>query len=53
MGRMKLGELSTAVGGLDYAVVGTAVSRMKKRMEEGDLKRELRKLKDQLSKNEM
>ncbi len=53
MGRMKLGELATAVGGLDYAVVGTAVSRMKKRMEEGDLKRELRKLKDKLSKFEM
>jgi len=53
MGRMKLGELGTAVGGVDYAVVGAAVSRMKKRLEAGDLRREFRKLKDLLPNNEI
>jgi hypothetical protein len=49
-----LGELGQLAGALDYAAVGQAVSRFRKRLQDGgELQRQLGKLERQLSIVEM
>ncbi len=50
-GRKKLRELAGLAGGIDYAAVGGATSRFSKRLAQGDLKREMKRILTQLSKS--
>ena len=52
-GRMKLMELSAAIGNIDYAAVGGAVSRFGKQLAKGELRTEGRRIESQLSNSEM
>lgn len=40
---MKLTELSEAAGGIDYAAVAGAISRMSKRLAKGELRTEMKR----------
>ncbi len=46
---MKLTELSAAVGSIDYAAVGGAISRFGKRLAKGELRAEVRKIESDLA----
>ena len=47
-GRMKLTELSAAVGNIDYAAVGGAISRFGKRLGKGEMRKEARRIESEL-----
>ena len=52
-GRMKLRELSEAAGNMEYAAVGGAISRFGKRLANGELRAEVRRIESYLSNIEM
>ena len=52
-GRMKLGELAKAAGGMDYAIVGSAISRFAKRVAKRELREVVKDIRTQFSKNEI